>query len=472
MRVTPLLLVTVVVGCSSASSEDSSGQQGTRSDASGTDAAASSDSATPSDDAVSSVDSTTDDTTSTSDDGASSDLDAGPGSFGMVCGAGKSPVVTGQVFAPNGKDPVPFAYVYVPSSVLPIPSAVACDTCSTATDPSYVQLKTGIDGRFSLDLSGVPSAAKLQLVVRKGRFRKISPLATPACSATIAASAAQTTLPGNKTAGDMPNIAVGSGTVDHLDNVLSAMGITAFDCYEGTTSTKAKCPSAASTGKKVRDLLTDPTKLDSYGLLFLSCAPGIWASYSAADQSAIATNLGAWVKAGGRLIVTDQSYDYLSQTWPDPIVWNGAPRTAPAAWQVGTTSGSGANVGVAPSGGTYAGTIDDVNVTAWLKLPEIGVTTAPSVTLSGWLAPWSVQKSLSTGTTQIAHGTIDYQYPWMTGTKTSAAAPLTSQFIVNKCGRVIYSSYHTDTGSTSLSPQERILEYLMLDSAACLPNDM
>ena len=109
--------------------------------------------------------------------------------------------------------------------------------------------------------------------------------------------------------------------------------------------------------------------------------------------------------------------------------------------------------------------VDDATLTSWLKLPEIGVTTAPSVPISGWLAPWSVQKSLATTTARLVHGVVDYDYTGFT----SADLPLTSGFIVNKCGRVIYSSYHTDTGSTTkLSAQERILEYLILDSAGCL----
>jgi hypothetical protein len=43
------------------------------------------------------------------------------------------------------------------------------------------------------------------------------------------------------------------------------------------------------------------------------------------------------------------------------------------------------------------------------------------------------------------------------------------------CGRVVFSSYHTlDSTTTSadpsvkLTPQERILEYLMLEAGACL----
>jgi hypothetical protein len=41
------------------------------------------------------------------------------------------------------------------------------------------------------------------------------------------------------------------------------------------------------------------------------------------------------------------------------------------------------------------------------------------------------------------------------------------------CGRAVYSSYHTlpttaTPDPTQLSPQERILEYLMLEAGACI----
>ncbi|GAC1362750.1 MAG: hypothetical protein NVSMB47_14770 [Polyangiales bacterium] len=206
--------------------------------------------------------------------------------------------------------------------------------------------------------------------------------------------------------------------------------------------------------------------MNGYNLLFLSCAPGVWSSYTSADQATITTNLKAWVDAGGRLIATDQSYDYVSQPWPDDIAWQGP---AGPPWAAGTTSGGGANVGLSPTSPatSYSATIDDTPLSDWLKL--VGVTTAPTVDISGWLNHWSVQKSLPTTSTQIAHGTVSYQYP-STAAATSEALPLTSEFVKNKCGRVIYSSYHTLSGVSagSLTAQERILEYLMLEVASCL----
>ena len=65
----------------------------------------------------------------------------------------------------------------------------------------------------------------------------------------------------------------------------------------------------------------------------------------------------------------------------------------------------------------------------------------------------------------------------------SGVLPLTTTFDYNSCGRGLYSSYHTlgrdifDTGTEpfpaycptgQLSPQERVLEYLILEIADCI----
>src|SRR5262245_49388560 len=141
-------------------------------------------------------------------------------------------------------------------------------------------------------------------------------------------------------------------------------------------------------------------------------------------------------------------------------------RTAPGSWEIGTLGGAGANVGLVPQGtSTYAATVDDPDIVQWLQLPEIGVTSAPAVDITGWLFPWSVQKGLGAGTEQIVHGTVDWDYAG--SGRTSEDLPLTSQFTVNDCGRVVYSSYHTTTTAGGAA-QERILEYLMLDVASCI----
>lgn len=449
----------LVASCAASSSGDGSGGPTSRGDASSDGFVDVSFDASPGDSART-------DTASSPGDDTSTDptVDAGP-TWGSTCPPGGAPKVSGQVFAPNGHDPAPASYAYAPISVTPYVPGVACDACDKAIDPFWVQTLTGVDGTFTLDLTDVPATPTVKIAVRKGRFRKVVTV-TPSCATTTKMPATDTTLPGSTSAGDLPKIAVSTGNSDHLDTILTALGITSFSCYEGRVASGALCPAGVASGKKVLDLLRDATTLDTFNVLLVSCAPNIWSSYSSADQATIKANLAAWVNKGGRFFATDNSYDYVAQTWPDAITWEGA---AGPPWPVGTLAGAGANVGVVPSSGSYAATVDDPDITAWLKLPEIAVTSAPSVSISGWLKPWSVQKSLATTTTRITHGSVQFQYPSGSATTTSDL-PLTAKFLVNSCGKVVYSSYHTlsSVSASGLTPQERILEYLLLDVASCV----
>ncbi len=370
--------------------------------------------------------------------------DAGP-TFASTCN-GAATSVTGTVYAPNGTDPLPNIFVYAAAQVNPFPPGNYCNQCNKPLDAWYAHTQTAADGSFTLDLSAVPSGADIDFVVNVGRFRKTTKL--PVKCGPNAAPASATTLPGRSADGDLPKIAVSTGNSDHLDQILDALGITEYDCYEGRASTSSA--PTCNPVDTVANLLskTSSRTIDDYHLLFVSCAPN---AYKTFGSPAIASNTNAFVTAGGRLFATDMSYDYVAQAFPQAITWAG-PGGSPQPVD-------GANVGV---GGTYTGNIDDAQLAAWLN--KLGATSGNSVPLQGFLNPWSVQASLPSTSTLIVDGTVSYG-------GASGDVPLTSEFDVSSCGRVIYSSYHTAGGTvmpSSLLPQERILEYLMFEVATCV----
>ncbi len=366
---------------------------------------------------------------------------SGP-TFGEKCTGPTS--VTGTVYAPNGTDPLPNIYTYIASKVNAFPPGNYCNQCNQPLDAWYTHVQTAVDGTFSLDLANVPYGPTVTFVINTGRFRKVTSIPV-ACGANTAPKAAAT-LPGNSTEGDIPNIAVSTGNSDHLDQILVALGITQFDCYEGRTSTTSKA--TCTTIDTVSNLLnnTAAKTLDDYHLAFISCAPN---AYKTWGSTTIASNINTFVTGGGRVFATDMSYDYVAQAFPSDITWMG-PSGSPQPV-------AGANVGV---GGTYTGTVDDANLLAWLQ--KLGVVTGSTLPLQGFLNPWSVQSSIPMTSTLIVDGAVTY-------TGGASDVPLTTTFDVSTCGRVIYSSYHTAGGTpTSLLPQERILEYLMLEVGSCV----
>src|SRR5262249_51180952 len=144
----------------------------------------------------------------------------------------------------------------------------------------------------------------------------------------------------------IPKIAVATGNKDELDVVLAAMGldpVAGFDCFEGRVSTGTALTSPCGKRGKlqpVETLLSSSTALAGYNMVFLACAPGKFASLMSA-QGMITGNLRTWAQSGGRLFVTDNSYDYLAQSFPDNIAFmNGNTTVAAANVGYGTSAGA------------------------------------------------------------------------------------------------------------------------------------
>ena len=397
-------------------------------------------------------------------DAASTGLDAsGPQTFGSAC-SGASTVLSGVALAPNGLDLLPNVRAYVPQQVNPFP-AVYCDSCLSPIDPALVATTSDATGKFSLTLDTLPLSPSVTFALQIGRFRKVTSVAVTACQTNVVPIAAAT-LPGNTAAGDIPKIAVSSGTQDHLDAILSALGITEYDCYEGRKTPGASTPTCAQVaGKNIADVLQNPTTLNGYHMLLISCAPGAYANYSSNHNMAtITSNTVAWVSAGGRMFATDTAYDYIEQAFPDAITFKGATAASGVAQPV-----DGANLGCSPGKTTsFAVDVTDPTLVQWLH--AVGVSSAPSVSIQGFIQPWSAIGSLPISTRLLASGSFSL-LPSVGSTTcgSSQNVPLTATFETGTCGRVAYSSYHTlsTVSAGSLSAQEKIMEYLMFNVAVC-----
>jgi hypothetical protein len=395
-------------------------------------------------------------------------------------------------------DPIPNVRVYVPvtTPLQPFPTNY-CDECVSPIDPAWTSTVTAADGTFTLGLDAVPASTTIPFAIQIGRFRKWTTVPVGCSASAQTVPKAAETLPGATVPGtaDIPKIAVSSGNVDHLDAVLNTLGITEFTCYEG----RANMPSYASSSTcsnpvintatnlpyMIGDVLQnstagDPNSIDSYNMAFLSCAPGAYA-YSVAptsggghgnNQAAMTANTHAWVTAGGRMFVTDTAYDYIAQAFPANITWQGPAGTPQPV--------DGANIGCAPANAMYSSahavpypiTVDDVTLAAWLKV--VGFSTSPNVTVQGFYEPWSAISSLAPSSTLIADGVMPIDPAIKGGSCTTAATqmqdvPLTAKFDVPTCGRVLFSSYHTytGTGAAASTANEKIMEYMIFAAAYC-----
>ncbi len=397
------------------------------------------------------------------------------------CPTGTATSITGVATAPNGIDPLPGAIVYVPLEVNEFPPEVRCEVCTQISDTAAVSTVTNSDGSFTLTpvptFENQPPGATVRVITQKGRFRKVSEVQIDApCAANFPANA-NFRLPGRSDPTGLdriPKIAVATGDYDIMECVLLKLGIEngAFDLYEGATF---ETGGGSSGGFDA--LLMNTSLLASYNIVFINCTNDTFEDLL--TNPTIRANVDNYVGSGGRLYVTDWSYDWVEQipAWSPQIDFGpGASSTAPEPMN---------QAAIGDDGITTEALVLDPGMVAWLNAVEqvtgeaiIGADNRVHIEhfLIGWVMQFMVPGVPDTNTTVWLEGNVS-------GSGLSGNLPLTTTFDYNACGRVLYSSYHTRgrdglgfggpfpgycPSGEALSPQERVLEYLILHIADCL----
>ncbi len=371
--------------------------------------------------------------------------------------------LTGTVLSPNGQDPIFGAVVYVtPSEPAAISAGVGCDTCSIPSD-AIGFTTTGADGQFSI-AHAYDQGGPVNLVIQKGRFRRIVRLNTSGC-APVALTSAQTTLPGaSGTDVSFPRILVANMVFDDIGAVLTRIGITEFDrmdgCRSATSSTAiAACP--------LGQLLADPVRLAQYNMVLLPC--GSLGGFHQWENlpAGITTALQAFLQAGGRLYASDLSYGVIQRPFPTAFTFAG-----------GTTLSQGGNdpadVGVGGSRAaprSFEGIIDNPDLLTWMRgrgalLPN------DHVFLTEFINPWGAVDTAGPNATTWVHAVVPLRAA-SGAILPDADHPLTVEAQYRGtggmgCGRVVFTSYHTTSTTTGpLTPQERVLEWLLFELGGC-----
>src|SRR2546429_9058380 len=132
----------------------------------------------------------------------------------VSCPAGQTTSITGTVYAPNGTDPLPNVTVYIPNApVDAFAAGVSCPVPGTIPSGSpLVGASTAVDGTFTL--TNVPVGSNIPLVIVAGRWRR--QVVVPSTAACIDTTFS-TRMPRNQSEGDIPKIAVATGSVDAVE---------------------------------------------------------------------------------------------------------------------------------------------------------------------------------------------------------------------------------------------------------------
>jgi len=141
------------------------------------------------------------------------------------CPANQTTSITGTVYAPNGTDPLPNVTVYIPTAAVdPFTPGVSCPVVGAPPSGSpLVGTETDVNGNFTL--IDVPVGANIPLVMVSGRWRRQMVIPGTAACVNTALPANFAVMPKNHSEGDIPKIAIATGSADSAECVLLKMGI-------------------------------------------------------------------------------------------------------------------------------------------------------------------------------------------------------------------------------------------------------
>jgi hypothetical protein len=220
------------------------------------------------------------------------------------------------------------------------------------------------------------------------------------------------------------------------------------------------------------DLVGDLDNLKNYNLIIFPCGES-WV-----DDGNTVENLREYVKQGGKLYIDDFNYDYAEQVWPEFLVFyvRDDPFGGGSGGVCGDTDTTTPNTCNDWSGSwDFTGIPGDEDFENWIKLPEVNGT-GPIELVAAWDSIYEINE----GEVGIdpEHGTGPngevYLMPkvWMYGDDTPAGAekPTTVSWPYY-CGKVLYTVYHTHSGSSTgdydLLLQEKIMMYLIMEVQTC-----
>jgi hypothetical protein len=433
------------------------------------------------------------------------------GCFIVDCGSKGLPptTVTGAVFAPNGTLPLYGVNVYVPASDPgPLVEGVTCDRCSAGLQGGALAA-TVTDEAGNFRLENVPATADVPIVIQTGKWRRQFRLPAVAACQDNAAAKADTTLPKDKTEGDIPRIAITTGNADALECLVRKLGIadsefgTAGDdrrvhLYFGTGVGRFQAGFAGGSGNfaPAKSMWDSVATLSAYDITLFSCeadqridaAGGASLGVNDKPQSSLQA-VHDYAGLGGRVFMSHWHNVWIGGDRRNPTSAYGMPDWKPIInWAFGAGQ----------TEATQITTVDESTVTV---PPVIGGLPNPKGTS---FATWLMNVGASTTRNEVPVAAPRY-------TAASIADPPRAQrwvyvdparSIVNgqssvqnalfttpvdlpedqRCGKVVFSDMHVASGSSSptngefpnscntgdLTAQEKALAFIFFDIATCV----
>ena len=406
------------------------------------------------------------------------------------CAGNAATTVSGTVFDPAGSNPIYNAVVYVPNEpVLPLTSGATCDDCdSLYSGQPIAAALTDSAGKFTM--AKAPVGANIPLVVQIGKWRRQFTIPNVTACQDNAMPDGMLRLPRNRSEGDIPNIAISTGSADTLECLLRRVGVDASEYTpghggEGRVHIFAGSPRGGGGGGR-DDVVPNtsppapnsPTALWNslenmmqYDIVLLSCEGEETASM---NQQV----LHDYASAGGRVFASHFHYSWFN-TGPyaaeNLATWStGSNDIGDIQGDIVTTLSNGMPF---PKGVALKEWLENVNALQGGRLPIEEARHNADVSATNMASqPWIVASPSS------REGAGATQY-FSFNTPTDALNQADSMY----CGRVVFSDLHvgaasgddpempvpTSCGAGALSAQEAALEFMLFDLSSCLiPDDV
>ncbi|MGA2907124.1 MAG: Ig-like domain repeat protein [Terracidiphilus sp.] len=384
--------------------------------------------------------------------------------------AAQTTTISGTVYDPRTTNALPLPNVLVYATTAPVAALPAGVQCLTYQAPTGVvsYAYTAVDGTFTL--ANIPENATYTVVIQAGKWRRQFPNeevgANPLTGLVL-------NMPANQTEGDIPKIAIVTGSVDGVECVLLHMGIASSEFTDDTGSVNPNGrihlyqgdgnPGAEiSASTPAESTLTgNPATLDGYDMVMFPCQGGLFLQ----AQNPLA-NLVNYANAGGRVFTTHYSYVYLDPESPIDAQF------APVAdWTTTTEKDIDSGVGTIATnfsdGATLAQWLQNAGATVAGSMNQINIGTLRT-DVSGVIAPTQSWLTLNSAA-----------YPGETGNpvmQMTFNAPVGAP-AANQCGRVMFNDYHVINlpsvsgmvfpsecpAESGMSAQEEMLEYALFD---------
>ncbi|HEY4158304.1 MAG TPA: carboxypeptidase regulatory-like domain-containing protein, partial [Polyangiaceae bacterium] len=367
----------------------------------------------------------------------------------------------------------------------PITHGPACDSCTTPV-PALAVTLTDSSGHFVLE--DVPTGGDIPLVIQVGKWRRRTTIpAVLPCQDNPITDAELTRLPRNQSEGSLPKIAFSTGHSDALECLLRKIGIDdqefstdaeggSVHMFQGCIDDAGDAYGAGAFAPNIDSGATFPSvtqmfdnnELANYDMILFSCEGH---SCSDIQTSANISKLEAFEDTGGRVFLDHIHFRWISQS--DSNIQD-------AETDFSAASGKDPPPAVAtidqsfPKGMAFA---------EWLQ--AVGATSAPGMititkpqTSGGVVHPPLAQRWIYSDTpADNFYVTINTPVPAADAIP-DGGAPV--------CGRVVHTDLHVSNSgdsstnltpfpgsctSTTLTPEEKALEFMIFDLSSCVQKE-